>query len=265
MTGSEGTFSAAIKYVIITLLLSAVAIAIGICSLLLEKRYDAVPAEGEINGISGGNAWSADSVLVVIDAGHGGIDGGCIGIDGTLEKDLNLAVAEKICEMLLARGIRCVMTRCDDELLYDMYGDLDDYTGQKKLYDLKNRVRYASEFENAVFVSIHMNTFSRPQYSGLQVWYSGNNEGSKRLADIIALTVKSSLQPENDRSVKRADSSMYVLDRIALPAVLIECGFLSNAEECEKLCDDEYQRALALAISSAIAEYLAEGSVQGGG
>ncbi len=265
MTGNEGTFSAAIKYVIITLLLSAVAIAIGISSLLLEKRYDAIPVGDGINGISGVNAWDADSVLVVIDAGHGGIDGGCVGIDGTLEKNLNLAVAEKICEMLLARGIRCVMTRCDDELLYDMYGDLEDYTGQKKLYDLKNRVRYASAFENALFVSIHMNTFSRPQYSGLQVWYSGNNEGSKRLADIIALTVKSSLQPENDRSVKRADSSMYVLDRITLPAVLIECGFLSNAEECEKLCDDEYQCALALTISSAIAEYLAEGSVQGGG
>ncbi len=249
MLSENHAISSGVKYITVALLLSAVCLGIGCSSLLFERRYDSVPAD---------NGWDAESVLVVLDAGHGGEDGGCVGADGTYEKDLNLAVTLRIYEMLSAMGIRCVLTRSSDMLLYDLYGELSDYDGVKKVYDLKNRVKYAEEFENAVFISIHMNTFSRSEYSGLQVWYSKNSEGSSRLADMVASYGKSYLQRENDRATKQADSSIYVLDRIKIPAVLIECGFLSNTDECARLSDEEYQGALALTIASAVTEYLSE-------
>jgi N-acetylmuramoyl-L-alanine amidase len=190
--------------------------------------------------------------VIVIDAGHGGEDAGAVAQDGTLEKDLNLKIAlclDALCEI---NGNSAVLTREDDRLLYDHYGELDDYTGKKKIYDLKNRVKIANEHENAIFVSIHMNKFSSPKYSGTQIYFSPNNPSSEMLARTIQNSTRTHLQPSNNRQIKRADSSIYVLNSLPCPAVLIECGFLSNDEELQRLNDEKYQAKLSLVIFTGI-------------
>ncbi|MBQ8162838.1 MAG: N-acetylmuramoyl-L-alanine amidase [Clostridia bacterium] len=191
---------------------------------------------------------SSNKKTYVIDAGHGGEDAGASADDGTKEKDLNLKIATLLKALYVLNGNDVKMTRESDTLLYDYYGDLDDYTGQKKIYDLKNRVKITEEFEDPIFIGIHMNKFSQSQYCGTQVYYSKNDTSSAVLAKNIQSSVKTYLQPNNERQTKRADSSIYVLDNLECPAVLVECGFLSNSQETELLKNGEYQGKMALAI-----------------
>ena len=209
-----------------------------------DKETVAVAADGE-------------EITVVIDAGHGGEDGGCVAPDGTLEKDLNLSLATDVYEILRAAGINTSLTRKDDTMLYSKYGDLDDYTGVKKTYDLKNRVRMAKESECELFVSIHMNKFSDPRYSGLQVYYSPNDSDSINAAMRIRKYAEEYLDPENEREIKKAGSNIYVLHRSQMPAVLVECGFLSNENDLELLKDRSYRKKLALCIAASVADSLA--------
>ena len=196
--------------------------------------------------------------IVVIDAGHGGEDGGASSADGTiLEKDLNLDIAEKLYTLLSVNGIPCKLTRTADELLYDKTAD---YQGRKKQMDLATRREIAESTENALFISIHMNSYPAPQYSGLQVWYSPNNEASKTVAETIQKSAKAILQPENHREVKAAGSNIYLLDRLECPAVLVECGFLSNPEEAEKLSTEEYREQVAFTLFLSISELWKQGS-----
>ncbi len=190
--------------------------------------------------------------VIVIDAGHGGEDAGAVAQDGTLEKDLNLKIATLLYALCSLNGNECVMTRTDDSLLYDRYDDLENYTGKKKLYDLKNRVRITNEYENAVFVSIHMNNFSRSQYSGTQVYFSPNNARSEILARGIQNSTRTYLQPSNSRQVKRAGSDIFVLSSLECPSVLVECGFLSNEGELSNLKNEEYRLKLSLILFSSI-------------
>ncbi len=234
-----------VKFVLISLLISLVTLLMGAAAHCLSASYESVIAEGEERPI-----------LVVIDAGHGGEDGGCIGIDGTLEKDVNLDIAMRIKDIISSAGIRCVMTREEDTALYGMYGDLSDYKGQKKTYDLKNRLRFAEEHSDAVFVSIHMNSFPQSSCRGVQAYFSPNDKDSEALAESVKTSVRTYLQPENMREIKRAGSSIYILDRITRPAVLIECGFLSNPDECVELGKDGYRARLALSVASAIMEHV---------
>lgn len=243
---ADGDLSAAIKFTLTGLLLSVLCIFFGYCA---EKMNISE------NGKSEDVFSEKDAVKVIIDAGHGGIDGGAVGEDGTLEKNLNLEVAKKVSLMLSANGTENVMTRTEDVLLYDLFGDFPS-GGKKKMYDLKNRVRFAEEYENAVFVSIHMNSFPDNSLSGLQVYYSANSGKSEILAENVQNYVRIYLQNENKREIKRATDSIYILDRIKIPAVLIECGFISNSSEREQLKNDEYQNKLALVISSAVSEYV---------
>lgn len=191
--------------------------------------------------------------VIVLDAGHGGEDGGASGADGTAEKELNLTVAKTVGEILTAAGYDVRLTRTDDRLLYDLYGDLTDYTGHKKTYDLRNRLRFAKEAEADLLVSLHMNKFPEEKYSGLQVYYAANPE-SQTAAGVVQNYVKLYLQPDNDRETKRATSSIYLLSRAEMPAIMIECGFLSNPTELAKLKDPLYQKQLSLTIACAIAE-----------
>lgn len=192
-------------------------------------------------------------VTVIIDAGHGGEDGGAVGINGALEKDINLEVAKKTQLFLSSFGIKSVPTRDSDVLLYDRN---EDYEGRKKVLDMQARRKIAESYENAVFVSIHQNAFPQEKYSGFQVYYSPNNEESRSLAELLEEGVRASLQPQNGRDSKPSGGSIYLLDKLNCPAVLVECGFMSNAEECEKLSTEEYQNQLAAVIASAIAEFV---------
>lgn len=190
---------------------------------------------------------------VIIDAGHGGEDGGASGKGGSLEKELNLDIAEKIADMLRSSGIKVIMTRTEDILLYDRNAD---YMGHKKSLDLRARLDIAKSNPNAVFVSIHMNAFGDARYKGLQVWYSKNTEGSRRLADTVQNLVRETLQNDNNRKTKEANSSIYLLDRAVCDSILIECGFLSNPEEEALLLDENYRKTLALTLFAAIKDYL---------
>jgi len=190
--------------------------------------------------------------VIVLDPGHGGEDGGASAADGTLEKNLNLAVAEGVYHLLSAAGFDVRMTRTDDRLLYDLYGDLSDYGGYKKTYDLKNRLRFAREAEADLFVSIHMNKFPQTNVRGLQVWHAAV-PGSRETAETIRAYASSYLAPEHKRSVKEATSAIYLLHRIEIPAVMVECGFLSNGEDLAKLQSEDYRRQLSLTVACAVA------------
>ena len=190
---------------------------------------------------------------VIIDAGHGGEDGGAIGKNGAYEKDINLEIAKKLKARLDAEGIPCVLTRSTDILLYDRN---TDYEGKKKRLDLLARKEFAEKYDNAIFISIHQNSYPKEQYSGFQAYYSPNEPTSKNLALFIENSILNTLQPNNKRASKQADSSIYLLDKLYCPAVLLECGFLSNAEECRLLCDEEYQNRLCEAIVEGVVMFV---------
>jgi N-acetylmuramoyl-L-alanine amidase len=181
---------------------------------------------------------------VIIDAGHGGEDSGAVGVNGALEKDLNLEIALQVGEELTSRGYEVIYTRTEDKLLYKPE---ENIKGIRKISDLKNRCAIANSLENAIFVSIHMNSFGSSKYSGLQVYYSPNSEGSYRIAERIQSRVREDLQPDNHRVIKEG-RDIYILENIKHPAVLVECGFLTNPSECDNLCKKEYQKRLSFSI-----------------
>ena len=190
---------------------------------------------------------------VIIDAGHGGPDGGTSSQDGTLEKDINLMIAHKLNDFLISMGVETVMIRTDDVSVHD---DDAETIREKKVSDIKNRLSVLNNTDNSVFVSIHQNHFSQEKYSGTQVFYSKNNPDSRVLADSIRHSVITGLQPENSREIKQSGQEIYLLYHAENPAVMVECGFLSNIEETEKLKDERYQRKLALFIALGIFDFI---------
>lgn len=202
------------------------------------------------------NALPENAPTVVLDAGHGGEDGGAQG-NGVIEKDINLDITLKIASLLRERGVNVVLTRDSDILLYDRN---EDYEGRKKALDLRKRLEIGDKTPNAVFVSIHMNYFVHEKYSGLQVYYSKNHANSRILANLIQSNVKTSLQPSNNRAIKEATSAIFLLDRLTCPSVLVECGFLSNRAEAQALSDENYRQQLAEVIFSSIMEYISRQS-----
>ncbi len=201
-----------------------------------------------------GNSLPASTIsqetIFIIDAGHGGEDCGAIGYNGVYEKKLNFELAQELGGGLQELGYTVIYTRTEDKLLYT---EAENIKGLKKIYDLKNRVKIAQNYPNAIFISLHMNSFSDPQYSGLQVFYSKNREESHRIASCVQTQVKEKIQPQNNRSI-RAGDGLYLMENLSCPAVLIECGFISNPLECEKLCEKEYQKRLCFAILCGIIE-----------
>ena len=147
-------------------------------------------------------------------------------------------------------GYTVVETRTEDKLLYSE----GTKKGHKKQGDLTNRLAFADQYPNSVFISIHMNTFPDQSCEGVQVWYSANHQESKQLAQAIQNKVTALVQPSNHRKIKAATSNIYILKHIQTPAVLIECGFISTPAECERLCDPAYRQELILALFSAISE-----------
>ncbi len=190
---------------------------------------------------------------VIIDAGHGGEDGGTSGKDGTREKDINLAIALELEQILRSNGYKTRLTRSEDILLYDRNSD---YHGHKKQQDMAARLAICNEYDNAIFISIHMNWFSQSKYSGLQVYYSENNVQSAQLASSIQTLCATHLQPDNTRKIKPSGGNIYLLEKINHPAVLVECGFLSNTEDCANLNDKEYRTRLCTVIYYAVCEQI---------
>ena len=190
---------------------------------------------------------------VIIDAGHGGEDCGAVGVNGSFEKDINFAVSNMLSDMLKMAGFDVILTRTEDKLLYT---EEQNIKGKRKIYDLKNRLAIAEANPDAIFISIHMNSFSQSKYKGLQVYYSVSSPLSATLAQCVQSTVAKSLQPQNTRKIKPSSGDIFVLDNVGHPAILIECGFLTNPEECELLCTEEYRSRLCATLYFALTEYL---------
>ncbi len=188
---------------------------------------------------------------IVLDAGHGGKDSGTTAADGTLEKDINLGIVLNLYDFLRFSGINAVTIRNNDSECYPPKSD----TSRSDLY---NRLDFVNSIGNPVLVSIHQNHFEDTSEWGMQVWYTANEESSKILADNILDISKSFLQPDNERCNKQSDDSYYILYKAAAPSVMVECGFMSNTEENNKLKNDKYQKQLSYTILMGINKYLTE-------
>lgn len=186
---------------------------------------------------------------VVIDVGHGGMDGGKISEDGKMEKDINLQIALKLKKIFLAQDVAVTMTRESDCGLYK------ESDRNKKVTDLKNRVALIAGEQPDCVVSIHQNSYPSPDVRGAQVFYYGQSAEGEALAKLIQESLVKRVDPENHRQAK-ANESYYLLKKTSAPTVIVECGFLSSPEESALLADDEYQEKLAWAIHLAVMNYL---------
>lgn len=176
---------------------------------------------------------------------HGGFDGGTVSDDGTAEQDINLAIVRK-CEAFAGMfGIHTMLTRTDENSI--------DYNAEKsirenKVADIHARERMVNQVRNPIFVSVHLNKFSDPVYYGAQVFWSKNNPEGELLAQQIQTAFTNGLSPDKERIAKQAADEIYLMKHLTCPAVIVECGFLSNPQETELLKQDSYQKRLALCI-----------------
>lgn len=194
--------------------------------------------------------WTAkgSKEVVVIDPGHGGFDPGKVGVNKSLEKDINLAISTKLSDILASNGYTVYMTRTEDVALCQ--GD----EKSKKLADMKNRVAMIEEKTPGLVVSIHQNSFSAGT-KGAQVFYHAKSQEGKRLAGILQQTIREAVGDDNHR-VEKANDSYYMLRKVSCPLVIVECGFLSNPEEEALLNDEKYQKRMAEGIAEGIENFL---------
>lgn len=190
---------------------------------------------------------------VVIDAGHGGVDSGTSAADGTPEKEINLHIAHKLNEILTSFGIETVMTRTED---VSIHNEDAKTIRQKKVSDIKNRLSIINNTDNAIYVSIHQNHYSDSKYTGTQVFYSKNNPDSEIFANKIRGSVVTILQKNNTREIKQSGKEIYLLNNAQVPAVMVECGFMSNPNETQLLKEADYQQKLAFVIALGICDYI---------
>lgn len=207
-----------------------------ILSLKLEKRIDNYNRAKETFKISG-------DALIILDAGHGGQDSGKIGINDQEEKDINLKIALKIKKLLEEQGISVMMTRSADERL-----------SETQTEDLKARTEIMNRSNAALAVSIHQNSFRDSSVSGAQVFYYPDSDEGRKAADAIQEELND-MQPDNRKEVK-ANDTYYILKNTEIPVVIVECGFLSNYTEAEKLADDSYQSVVAGTVVRGILQYI---------
>ncbi len=196
--------------------------------------------------------------VIVIDAGHGVPDEGAESSRGTSEAETNLNIALKVQSLLEQSGATVVLTRSDENAIYD----IDSKTlKQKKISDLKNRVKIGNESSADIFVSIHLNKIPQQQYSGWQTFYKSADENSIKLAKSIQDNLNQSIQKENNRVPMKLDT-IYIVKNVEIPITIVECGFLSNPEEEKNLLNDEYQNRLAWGIYSGINDYFSTSNIQ---
>ena len=198
----------------------------------------------QIYRFANSDAMHEKKQVLLIDAGHGGIDGGAIARDGTEEKEINLAISLKLKEMAVLMGYDVLMTRETDISIHD---DTAKTIREKKRSDLKNRLNLLESSPADMLVSIHQNTFGQSKYSGTQIFH-GRNDKSKMYAEAVRLSIRELTQPDNNRQIKQTTNDIFLLYNAKKPAILVECGFLTNREETELLKTDEYQYKLCFAI-----------------
>ena len=202
---------------------------------------------GRMDRIASSSSLVNSQANLILDAGHGGEDGGAVSLTGMPESQINLAVVLRMRDILAFYGVSPMVLREEDISLHD---NSAVSLREKKVSDLKNRVAAIEGQRSATLLSIHQNTYPNNRYHGAQVFYAPT-EGSKELAEHIQAVVKGTLQPENERSVKQIPDTVYLMNHISCPAVLVECVFLTNPEEEAQLLDPDYQKQLAAVLVGA--------------
>ena len=193
----------------------------------------------------------ASGKTIVIDAGHVVPDEGAQSSNGTTEAETNLKIALKLQNLLEQSGCTVILTRSDENAIYD----IDSKTlKQKKISDIKNRVKIGNESSADIFVSIHLNKIPQSQYDGWQTFYKEGSEDGARLAKTIQENLNKTIQKENNRIAKTIDK-IYIIKHVEIPTTIVECGFLSNPDEEKLLLEDEYQNKLAWGIYNGIIDY----------
>ena len=190
--------------------------------------------------------------IIVLDAGHGGSDGGASGPDGTRECDLNLAITLKTDAVLGLLGEETLLLRSTDT---DLSSSNAKSISQKKVSDIRRRVELTNSQPGAILVSIHCNTYSQEKYHGAQVFYTG---GAKEFGETMQLALKNGVDPSNARMAKAVSPDVYLMNHIKVPGILVECGFLTNQEELTNLKDPDYQTRLAVTIAVTAANQASE-------
>lgn len=235
-----------IRYAVLSVFMLFMIVAIALSSRSEIKNYiDTVslPVSGKV---------------VVVDAGHGVPDEGAEVGDGTTEAQTNLKIALKLQNLLEQSGCTVILTRSDENGIYD----LDSKTlKQKKISDIRNRVKIGNESSADIFVSIHLNKIPQPQYSGWQTFYNKNSEQGQKLAKQIQSNLNEAIQKENKRVPAKIEN-IYIINNVEIPTTIVECGFLSNPEEKELLLTDSYQNRLAWGIYNGIIDYFYENIIK---
>ncbi|MGM9602895.1 MAG: N-acetylmuramoyl-L-alanine amidase [Faecousia sp.] len=217
--------------------------------VLLGMLMIGLAGEGAVTVIAE-NKLEKSRHQIIIDAGHGGIDGGAVSCTGVLESGINLEIALRLQDLSHLLGYDTVMIRTTDISIHTSGQTI----AQKKISDLKERVRIINSVENGVLLSIHQNYFPDDRYSGAQVFYNGDEESAK-LANILQDSFIAALNPGSNRKVKKA-KGIFLMEHIDCTGVLIECGFLSNYQEEMKLRSEEYQKQLCCVIIAGLSQYL---------
>ncbi len=223
-----------------------VALATAICFTVIKK------SDMDVAKVDSAN-YLRRKTVIILDAGHGGEDGGAVASDGTNEKDINLAITKDISALFEVFEINYIAVRTEDVSVGD--NDLPTLR-ERKRSDIKNREKLVNSTPDAVFFSIHQNMYDSAKYRGTQVFYGAQNPNSEILAQEIQDAVKNRLQPDNTRQIKPSGDSIYLLYNAKVPSVMVECGFLSNPEELALLKDDNYQKKIAYSVFCGLQSYL---------
>ena len=192
-----------------------------------------------------------EDFVIIIDAGHGGDDGGAVSIGGICEKDLNLAMSKSLSSNLEAMGYHVIMTRIDDT-------DTDGEEGFNKRKDILNRLKYTEQYPNSLFISVHMNSSTSSTDKGFTVFYGEKNELSKKIAENIYYAVENFAYTSRLRDVKEAPDSVYLMNNCTVPAILVECGFISNKTDEALLIDEKYREDLSYILACGIDKFCIE-------
>ena len=188
---------------------------------------------------------------IVLDAGHGSPDEGAESSGGVTEASINLLITKKVQSLLEQSGCIVVLTRSDEKGIYDLNSNT---IREKKVSDIKNRVKIGNESSADVFISIHLNKIPQSQYYGWQAFFKANNEKSEELAKSLQEELNSSIQKKNKREALKI-TGKYIIEHVEIPIAIVECGFLSNPEEAQLLQQDEYQDKIAWGIYNGIMDY----------
>lgn len=238
----------------IQIIMACIFISLFAFSIQMSQTQNNTQRTNSSNNLVETTSTPVSGKTIVIDAGHGVPDEGAQSSTGTTEAETNLKISLKVQNLLEQSGCTVILTRSDENAIYDV----DSNTlKQKKISDIRNRVKIGNESSADIFVSIHLNKIPQQQYYGWQCFYKEGNEQSNKLAKSIQENLNKSMQKENNRVAMQIDN-IYIIKHVEIPTSIVECGFLSNPEEEKQLLDDNYQNRLAWGIYSGIINYFYE-------